>query len=660
MSDPSVASRGSSRLRPLEGRESGNSALRPEPKRGVLRSTYRRGPTNESGRFEVCVELADDRFEPGDLLGMCVGTALRPTSNTPAKEVESLATRLVLRPDPPELIHGAHRWTIPDLRPLWPAVHANDGPASAWIERADGTTIELDVVLAELDPPEPGQVRPAALASVGIQAPNLLPRPAKMTSDGPPRPGLAVHIATDPTDRWSAVAALAGRLGIDLAAGETSLQLDATTDSNLDNGAYDLKIDGSVARLRGASPAAVTHGMITLAQLVAAGVPGWVHIIDSPRYGHRGLSVDLARRWFEPGVVERLIDLAAWRKLSRLQLHLTDDEAWRVPVEAYPSLAEVGGVRGHGLAIGPLCGSGAAPYGRAYTPAEIGRWVRRAGGLALELVPEIDIPAHCHAALVALPELRDPDDAGRVLSVQGFSGNFLIPGPVTTRFLHEAFGSVADLFPNSPVLHLGGDEVPPGAWTQSPRAAEYGRQHDIEPGPAMAGALIAEAAAAIDAAGRKWAGWQEVAQFDHAIEPEYVVAWTAQSAIGQMLDRGHPVVASPADAYYLDMAVDDRWSTPGQSWAGSTPMAGTCDLDLSSDPEASGRLLGGQAAVWGEHISSLEVLDELLFPRLDAVAEATWTGDTSGQEDDVSRRASAHPTVLRQASLLNPRRSANG
>jgi len=633
--------------------------LRPIPKRGVLSSTYYRGATDKPGWFEIRLELLAGEFAPGDLLGMCTGNAIRPTVTSNAKEVEALASRLVLRPDPPDLIDGVALWKIPDLRPLWSAAHANDGPSSAWLERADGTVIELDVVPADSDPPDMEPVSPSSATSVEHPTPNLLPRPARMESHGPPRSGIAVRIATDPRDRWSTVAALAGRLGIDVTAGDSVLELDATTDSRLGDGAYDLRIDGSTARLLGGSPTALTHGMVTLAQLVAAGVPERGHIVDAPQHEHRGLSVDLARRWFEPEVVERLIDLAAWRKLSHLQLHLTDDEAWRVPVAAYPALAEVGGVRGHGLAIEPLCGSGAAPYGRAYTPTEISRWVRQAEALAVELVPEIDIPGHCHAVLAALPELRDPDDRSRVMSVQGFHDNVLVPGPATTRFLHEAFGSLADLFPNSSVLHIGGDEVPHGAWTKSPRAAEYGRKHGIEPGPEVAGSLIAEAAQAIDAAGRGWAGWQEVASFEYEIAPEYVVAWKSRSAVGEMLDRGHCVVASPADAYYLDMAADDRWATPGHSWAGSTPLTATCDFDLTGNVDATGRLLGGQAAIWGEHISSLAILDELLFPRLDAVAEATWIGNASGRADDVHRRSSAHPTVLRQASSLTTGRTAD-
>ncbi len=623
-------------------------------KRGVLRSTYRR-EGGGAGRFDVTVQLFDTQLDRADLLGMCTGTAIRPTTESSATVHEAVSTRLRLRPDPPELIDGLERWSIPGLQPQHPASHANDGPVAAWIERADGSTIELDVEPAELwgAPPISTRTPPQATDAT----PGLLPQPATVHSDGSLRLGIGVRVVSDPADRWPAVAALALRLGVDLAGRSGVLELDAALDAGLPHGAYDLEIDGSEARLRAATPTAITHGMVTLAQLIASGVPERVHVVDGPQHARRGVSVDLARRWFEPSLIERIIDLAAWRKLTHVQLHLTDDEAWRVPVEAYPALTEIGGLRGHGLVIGPLCGSGAAPYGRAYTPAEIDRWVARAEGLAVELVPEIDIPGHCHAALAAVPELRDPDDRSRPVSVQGFTDNVLVPGRATTRFLHEVFGSLADLFPHSSVLHVGGDEVPPTAWTQSPRATAFGRDYGIEPGIALAGALIGDAADAIDAAGRGWAGWQEVAFFDHPIAPAYVVAWTSTSAIGAVLACGHPVVASPSDAYYLDMAVDDDWATPGASWAGSTPLSTTCDFELANVAGPAEGLIGGQAAIWGEHVASLEILDALLFPRLDAVAEATWSGSTRGRADDIERRSSFHPTVLRQAQAIDPEAS---
>ncbi len=596
------------------------------------------------------VELTDGRLESGDRLGMCTGAMLRPSPASAVTVHEHLSTRLVLRPEPPGSIDGRRRWTITGLEPTYPIVHANHGPVSAWIERSNGSTITLDVLPTEPADTEPSPISPAESAGQAERSVlGLLPRPKAITSGGPLRLGASVTAAAG--KRWPTVEALARRLGIELTGGEPTLHLDSVIDSAMPEGSYDLEIDGLIARLRGASLRAVMHGMITLAQLLAAGVPERVTINDAPQYPHRGLSMDLARRWFEPVTVERLIDLAAWRKLSHLQLHLTDDEAWRIPIAAYPALAEVGGVRGHGLPIGPLCGSGPESYGRAYTRAEIHRWVERARALGIELVPEIDIPGHCHAAIIAVPELRDAEDRSNAESVQGFRDNVLVPGPETTRFLHEVFGSLADLFPASPVLHVGGDEVPAAAWTRSPRAAAYGREHGIEPGPALARALIGDAAAAIDSAGRGWAGWQEVSRFDHAVAPAYVVAWTSGSAIPEVLARDVRVVASPSDAYYLDMATDGSWWTPGASWAGSTPMTATCDFDIMKLATSGGQLIGGQAAMWSEHVSSPEVLDELLFPRLDAVAEATWTGSTVGRASDVSRRSATHPTVLREGGL---------
>ena len=197
---------------------------------------------------------------------------------------------------------------------------------------------------------------------------------------------------------------------------------------------------------------------------------------DVPRYSFRGLHIDLARQWFEPEVVERLIDSAAWRKLSHLHVHLTDDEAWRIPVAAFPELAAVAGVRGHGLPLPPMLGGGPGAVGRAYTGDEIARWVARSDELGVVLVPEIDLPAHVHAALTAMPRLRDPNDTSCARSVQFFTDNVLVPGhPETMHFVERLVDTIAELFPSSPAIHIGGDEVPHGAWSGSPVVADFMR-----------------------------------------------------------------------------------------------------------------------------------------------------------------------------------------
>jgi hexosaminidase len=362
-----------------------------------------------------------------------------------------------------------------------------------------------------------------------------------------------------------------------------------------------------------------------------------------PVHGWRGLHVDLARQFIPAVDVGWLIDRAAWSRLNRVHLHLTDDEGWRFPVGGYPALAEVGAWRGHGLAIPPLLGSGPEPYGGAYTAGDIHGWVARARALGIEIVPEVDLPGHCYAALAAVPELRDPADTSGAASVQHFVDNVLVPGlPSTGPFLTAVFGALADLFPG-PWLHLGGDEVPPGAWAGSPAAAAFARERGVDGTDAIAAAFMGDVIRLVrTATGRHVGVWQEAAE-SGALQPEdgYVVAWRSSTDSRRLAAAGFDVVAAPADVYYLDMAEDGEWESPGASWAGSTSVAEIEAYDPTAGWTATERahLLGVQACLWTEHVHDRATLIELLLPRLDAIAASAWTSDarfsaSGGSSDD--------------------------
>lgn len=364
---------------------------------------------------------------------------------------------------------------------------------------------------------------------------------------------------------------------------------------------------------------------------VDRGAPPELAFDGEPVHGFRGLHVDLARQWFEADVVLRLLDAAAERRLSHLHLHLTDDEAWRLPVPQYPQLADLAGTRGHGLALPPLLGSAAAPAGRAYTAAEIGRWVEHARGLGITLVPEVDLPAHNHAALTAVPELRDPDDESGAVSVQFFTDNVLVPGLTSTRrFLEAVVDTLAELFPYSPHLHIGGDEVPDGAWRGSPVVAALAAEHGLVGTRDVEAHFHRDLAAMVhERAGRKVGAWQEAAESGGLESGDgYVVGWRTADDSRRLAAAGFDVVVAPGEAYYLDMAVDDRWETPGMSWAGSTSLAEVQAFVPGSGWTGSERqhLLGVQACLWTELVPDEATLWQRLLPRLDAFALRAWHG----------------------------------
>jgi hexosaminidase len=248
----------------------------------------------------------------------------------------------------------------------------------------------------------------------------------------------------------------------------------------------------------------------------------------------------------------------------------------------------------------------------------VAAWHARAASTGLVIVPEIDLPGHSFAALAALPRLADPDDAGGAVSVQHFVDNVLNPGVgATWPLLEAAFGGLADHFP-SPWLHIGGDEVPRGAWTGSPLAQRWAAARGLSGWRAIGAAFLGEVIELVRrTTGRRVGVWEEGAG---ALRPDdgYVVAWRSAESCRRLVADGYEVVAAPAEVYYLDMAAAPDWYEPGTSWAGSTSVADVAAFDPGEG------LFGVQACLWTEHVPDRPAMERLLFPRLTAIAAAAW------------------------------------
>ena len=145
-------------------------------------------------------------------------------------------------------------------------------------------------------------------------------------------------------------------------------------------------------------------------------------IADEPALAWRGVHLDVARQFYGTAEIEHFLRIMAWNKLNRFHWHLSDDEAWRVEIDAYPALTQIGAWRGHGLKIPPLLGSGPQVTGGYYSKAAIREIVALAAILGIEVMPEIDVPGHCYAMLQAIPELRDRERGGQLLFRSGVPG----------------------------------------------------------------------------------------------------------------------------------------------------------------------------------------------------------------------------------------------
>ncbi len=392
---------------------------------------------------------------------------------------------------------------------------------------------------------------------------------------------------------------LASALGLSVSPTSGAIRLDLGGDRDLlgDEG-YELAVNADDVRLTAATSAGLFWGAQTLRQLhSAAGTIPAGRIVDRPRFGYRGVMLDVARHFFPVADVKRLIDLAAMLKLNHLHLHLTDDQGWRIAIDQWPRLTEYGSRT--------EVGDGPGGY---YTKADYREIVSYAVDRFITVVPEVDLPGHTNAALASYPELNaDGVAPDRYTGIGvGFS-SLAVAKEITYRFLDEVFGELAALTPG-PYLHIGGDE----AKTLGPEdyALIVGRAQEI-----------------VASHGKTVIGWHEIAAAK--LLPSTVIQYWGvagdDGGLGPAIAAGNQVIMSPADRTYLDMKYDE--DTPwGLSWAGHISTEASYDWDpatyLSGVDEAA--VLGVESPLWTETVNTIEQVEYLVMPRLAVTAEIGW------------------------------------
>jgi hexosaminidase len=363
---------------------------------------------------------------------------------------------------------------------------------------------------------------------------------------------------------------------------------------------YRLEVRDGRARVEAETDAGRFYAEQTLRRLSEPGPPADVSIADRPRFAWRGFMLDVARHFFGVGDVCRMIDRLAAYKLNVLHLHLSDDQGWRLAVDAWPRLAEHGG--GSAVGGGP---------GGFYTAGDLRAIVRYAADRFVRVVPEIDAPGHVQAALASYPELgvpgssREPYTGTQV----GFS-SLDVHSALTYRFLDDVFGALAALTPG-PFLHIGGDEA-------------HSTSHEDYV------AFIDRTQPLVAAHGKRLVGWEEIASAPLAAGA-IVQCWTIGTPRGDELARaaaaqGAQLVMSPAGRVYLDMKYDS--GTPlGQDWAGHIELRDSYDWDPATLVAGVGEeaIIGVEAPVWTETLTTMRELETMVFPRLCAAAEVAWT-----------------------------------
>ena len=468
---------------------------------------------------------------------------------------------------------------------------------------------------------------------------------------------------TEGVARWLR-ATIGAATGLPLADGRgTGNGIVLAVDPDLPPEGYRLVIDGSAVRIRGGSAAGVFWGAQTLRQLLgpdafrrAALRPGrgWdlpqITLEDSPRFPWRGLMLDVSRHFMPKDGVLRYLDLMAAHKLNVFHFHLTDDQGWRVEIERYPKLTEVGAWRARskfGHRASPLWEE--KPHGGFYTQDDIREIVAYAAERHIAVVPEIDIPGHSQAAIAAYPELGNTDvidtTSLTVWDNWGISANVLAPTDNTLRFYEGVLEDILDLFP-SEFIHVGGDECLKDQWRQSPTAQARIKELGLTGEDGLQAWFIRHFDDWLTARGRRLIGWDEI--LEGGLAPGAAVSsWRGYQGGITAAQAGHDVVMCPEQQVYLDHRQDGGEDEP-------VPIGYVRTLEdvyrfepvppqLTEDQKR--HVLGTQANLWTEVMEDHARVDYQAFPRLAAFAEVAWSALPAPRERDFAdfeQRMTAH------------------
>jgi hexosaminidase len=448
-----------------------------------------------------------------------------------------------------------------------------------------------------------------------------------------------------------------------------SIFFSLTNDKTIPKEGYRLKTTASGTTLTANKPAGIFYGVQTLLQLLPKEIASvkkqdqavrWaippVTIEDHPRFGWRGLMLDVSRHFFTVAEVKDYIDQMVKYKFNLLHLHLTDDQGWRIEIKSLPKLTEVGAWRVEragtfGSLSKPNPGE-PATYGGFYTHEDIKELVKYAAERFVNILPEIDVPGHSLAAIASYPELSctpgeyyvSPGDRfmiwpGGGQHFYGILDNTVCPANEKAYdFLDKVFTEVAQLFP-FPYIHMGGDETARNFWEKNDQIKALMQKENLKNLDEVQSYFVKKVEKIISSKGKKMIGWDEILQGGLAPNAA-VMSWRGAKGGIEAAKMGHEVVMSPNDFVYIDLMQGDAAIEP--------PVYSSIRLKKTFlfEPVPEGvddkLVKGGQANLWTEQVYNMRHAQYMTWPRGFAVAEALWSPKGKKDWNNFVRRVEHH------------------
>ncbi len=473
--------------------------------------------------------------------------------------------------------------------------------------------------------------------------------------------------------------------------------------------AYHLDIKNGAIQIVGSDAAGVFYGVQTLLGLAPLSAHQnnsktiefeQVSIQDAPRFGHRGLHTDICRNFQSVETLKRMLDIISYYKINKFLFYTTEDEGWRLEIPGLPELTDIGGQREHTSSmhdnvLHPAYGSGPFAYGEGsngsgyITRAQFIDILKYAKARHIQVIPELNFPAHARCAIKPMEvrferfmaegkeeeaneyRLIDPDDKSVYYSAQMYQDNVVdIANESTYRFYKKVMDEISLMYEEAGLeltdIHAGGDEVPEGAWTASPRAAEIMKANpEIKDAKNLQAYFFGRLLETLKDDNYTVHGWEETTLIKNTEggydpNPEFlgknVVSYVWNNLYGdqdrtyKIANAGYDVIMCPVSNFYFDLAYDKDPEEPGLYWAGfvrtrdawsfapfdifktTTHTAGGREIDMEVEyadmvrlkPEARKRILGVEAQLWSETIKGRDMIEYYMLPKLFGFAESAW------------------------------------
>ena len=443
----------------------------------------------------------------------------------------------------------------------------------------------------------------------------------------------------------SRAAGFTPRIKVDSRKGDVCLVTDATLKSE----AYKLEITAKKITIRASDLQGFYYALQSIRQLLPSAIESeqvtenvdWtvpaLTITDQPRFGYRGLLVDVARFFSPKENLLRIIDCMAMLKLNKLHLHLVDDNGWRIEIKKYPLLTEIGSCRVDrpGKTFperrNPRQGEPTVEKG-FYTQDEIREIVRYAQERHIEVIPEIEMPAHSEEVLTAYPELSCTHEPYK-------QADFCVGNEKTFEFLENVLTEVMELFP-SEYIHIGGDEAGKASWSSCKLCQARMKKEGLKDVNELQSYLIHRIEVFLNGHNRKLLGWDEI--LEGGLAPNAtVMSWRGTEGGMKAVESGHKAIMTPGEFCYFDSYQDAPDSQP-EAIGGYLPLSKVYSFNPVPDTlsaEKVGLVYGVQANLFTEYIPTPEHAEMMIYPRVLALAEVAWSAPSKKNYENFHVRA---------------------